>query len=57
MLNTKSFISVASITAVTVVALTALIINSEGKFNSNWSKEGGSLTIEGRPSTLPSQTE
>ena len=49
MLNTTGLISIASITAVTIIGLTALIVNSEGRFDSNWNKEGGSLTIEGRP--------
>ena len=47
MLNKTGLISVAGITAFTILGLTALIVNSKGRFDSNWSKEGGSLTIQG----------
>jgi hypothetical protein len=39
--------TLAAIGAGTIIALTALTINSGGRFDSSWSKDGGSITIEG----------
>lgn len=38
----------ALIAAVTILGLTALIINSEGQFDSTWGEGGGSLHIKGK---------
>lgn len=46
---------IAGFAGVTVVGLTAVVMISGGKFNTNWSKDGGSLTIEGKPSLVNSQ--
>ena len=48
MTKNNNITTLAAITAVTIVALTALIINSGERFDSSWNKDGGSIKIEGR---------
>lgn len=43
--------TLAAIGAVTVIVLTALVINSEGKFDLIWGEDGGSLCIKGKQIT------
>ncbi len=47
-MNNNNSIKLAAIAAVTVVVLTALVINSEGKFDLIWDEDGGSLCIKGK---------
>ena len=40
---------------ITILGTTALIVVSGGRFDSNWTKDGGTLIIEGKP--LPNKTQ
>jgi len=48
MIQNNNLTKLAAITATTIVVLTALIINSEGQFDSSWGEDGGSLSIKGK---------
>ena len=48
MIQKNNLTKLVAITAITIVVLTALIINSEGQFDSSWGKDGGSLSIKGK---------
>ena len=40
--------TLAAIAAVTILGLTALIVHSEGQFDSSWGEDGASLSIKGK---------
>ena len=53
--TSSSLIVFAAIAGITIIGITALIVNSEGRFNFHWSEKGGSLIIEKRADS-PSET-
>lgn len=52
MIFQRNLAVIAGFAGVTVVGVTALTLISGGRFDTNWSKDGGSLTIEGKPSLV-----
>lgn len=48
MIQNNNSIKIAAIAAVTILGVTALIINSEGQFDSSWGEDGASLCIKGK---------
>lgn len=48
MIAKHNLTNLAAISAATVIALTGIITYSGGRFNGNWNKDGGSITIEGK---------
>lgn len=47
-MNNNNSIKLAAIAAITILGLTALIVNSEGQFDLIWDEDGVSLYIKGK---------